>query len=228
MKALRTGAAVAVLFTLFVACGTAAPPTRPNDREWISLTSQYHDIETIRKQAPPWETKSTRKEQIEVLLETYRKLDPIYQPFLDRLKEYAERTGDERAIRLYSDEKIRIGDEYMSVLARYDNALGAYQNALSIDPTNVVAQQRMLEAQSKRFVTMDHFAAVKEGMSEDQVRRILGQPREDWIKQVVQKNRVYSVWIYPKTDGGASAVYFDAGIVYHTNWNAAPSKGEAK
>jgi hypothetical protein len=37
----------------------------------------------------------------------------------------------------------------------------------------------------------------------------------------VQNNRVYSVWIYPKEDGGASAIYFDNGVVYHTNWNAA-------
>ena len=68
---------------------------------------------------------------------------------------------------------------------------------------------------------MASFAAVKNGMKEDDVRRMVGLPREDWIKQVVQNNRVYSVWIYPKEDGGASAIYFDNGVVYHTNWNAA-------
>src|SRR5688500_19997699 len=54
---------------------------------------------------------------------------------------------------------------------------------------------------------------VKAGMKEDEVRRAVGLPREDWIKQVVQNNRVYSVWIYPKADGGASAIYFDNGVV---------------
>jgi len=58
-------------------------------------------------------------------------------------------------------------------------------------------------------------------MKEDEVRGIVGLPREDWIKQVVQNGRVYSVWIYPKSDGGATAIYFDNGVVYHTNWNAA-------
>ena len=53
------------------------------------------------------------------------------------------------------------------------------------------------------------------------VRGLVGLPREDWIKQVVQNSRVYSVWIYPREDGGAAAVYFDNGVVYHTNWNAA-------
>jgi len=65
------------------------------------------------------------------------------------------------------------------------------------------------------------FAGVKTGMKELEVRALVGLPREDWIKQVVQNNRVYSVWIYPKQDGGASAIYFDNGAVYHTNWNAA-------
>jgi len=51
------------------------------------------------------------------------------------------------------------------------------------------------------------------------VQKLVGLPREDWIKQVVQNNRVYAVWIYPKSDGGASAIYFDNGVVYHTNWN---------
>jgi len=64
-------------------------------------------------------------------------------------------------------------------------------------------------------------------MKEDQVRQFIGLPREDWIKQVVQNGRVYSVWIYPKEDGGAAAVYFDNSVVYHTNWNAAAPPGTA-
>ena len=64
-------------------------------------------------------------------------------------------------------------------------------------------------------------------MKEEEVRRLVGLPREDWIKQVVQNSRVYSVWIYPKADGGASAIYFDNGVVYHTNWNAAAPQPQA-
>jgi len=76
-------------------------------------------------------------------------------------------------------------------------------------------------AEERRFVSMNAFAAVTNGMKEDDVRKLVGLPREDWIKQVVQNSRVYSVWIFPKADGGASAIYFDNGVVYHTNWNAA-------
>lgn len=218
-----------VLCAVFLsACVSSGPPTRPNEREWSALSAQYDAIDQIRKAAPNYAERATRKEQIEVLLETYRKVEPLYAPFMDKLREYGERTGDERAIRLYANEKIRIGDEYMNVLARYDNALTAYQAAQAIDPQNPAVAQRIADAQAHRFVSMDRFAQVQQGMSEAQVRSILGQPREDWIKQVVQRNRVYAVWIYPRQDGGASAVYFDGGVVYHTNWNAAPSKNETR
>jgi hypothetical protein len=210
------------------ACASSAPPTRPNEREWSALAAQYDAIEQIRKAAPNYLEKPTRREQIEVFLETNKKVESLHAPFMARLQEYAERTDDERAVRLFSNEKVRMGDVYMSVLARYDNAVTMYQTALAIDPANPVAQERLAAAQARRFVSMESFSQIKQGMSEAQVRAVLGQPREDWIKQVVQRTRVYSVWIYPKQDGGASAVYFDAGVVYHTNWNAAPSKSETR
>jgi hypothetical protein len=218
-----------IALAIFVSgCMSSAPPTRPNEREWSALSAQYDAIEQIRKSAPNYAEKPTRREQIEVFLETNKKVETLYAPFMARLQEYAERTDDPRASRLFSNEKIRMGDVYLNVLSRYDNAVTMYQNALAVDPSNNVAQERLALAQSKRFVSMDRFGQVRQGMTEDQVRGILGQPREDWIKQVVQRTRVYSVWIYPKQDGGASAVYFDAGVVYHTNWNAAPSKSEAR
>src|SRR5436190_384603 len=76
----------------------------------------------------------------------------------------------------------------------------------------------VLENRQKLAPTYDAFLAKVEEYHD---RRIVGFPREDWIKQVVQNGRVYAVWIYPKADGGASAIYFDNGVVYHTNWNAA-------
>lgn len=168
---------------------------------------------------------TSRKEQIETLLETHKKIEPTYVAFLEKLKDYLDRTGDPRAAALYANERIRLGDHYMYVLARYDRAIAMYQSALAIDPQSDAARQRLELAQARRFVALDAFSQVRSGMSEDDVRRLLGMPREDWIKQVVQKGRIYSVWIFSKRDGGASAVYFENGVVYHTNWNAAPPKG---
>lgn len=209
-----------ILFLIATACTTALP-RRPNEREWSLLMADYRWIQTLRDAQKTIPATASRKQQIEMRLENYRKLEPTYVAFLDKLRDYHERTGDPRAAQVLADEKIALGDEYMNVLSRYDRAIEFYRAALEIDPNNPTARQRLTLAEQNRFVSMTAFASVKNGMREDQVRSLVGLPREDWIKQVVQNGRVYSVWIYPKADGGASAIYFDNGVVYHTNWNAA-------
>lgn len=209
------------LLLALIACAPAGPPTTPNDREWSLLGADYQWIQTLRaaqKQPPP---AATRKEQIELALDNMKKLEQPYNAFTAKIAEYHERTGDPRAAALFAREKIIVGDEYMNVLARYDKAIGLYREALELDPASPDARARIALAEQRRHVAMTPFATVKTGMKEGDVRRIVGVPREDWIKQVVQNKRVYSVWIYPKADGGAAAVYFDNGVVYHTNWNAA-------
>jgi tetratricopeptide (TPR) repeat protein len=210
--------------SLFLACATGGPPTRPNEIEWQKLETDYAWIESTRKASPAITPETARKAAIETKLAEHKKLETIYASFFERLEEYHERTGDERAARLYAAEKVRIGDEYMNVLSRFDRAIAMYESALALDPTNANAQRNLAAARAKRYMSLETFSRVKAGMSEDDVRRLAGMPREDWIKQVVQNNRVFSVWIYPRSDGAASAIYFDAGVVYHTNWNAAPAK----
>lgn len=211
---------LALLLTV-VACAPAGPPTTPNDREWSLLTADYQWLETVRKAQRQPAAGASRKERIETLLENHKKLEPTYVAFVDKVRAYYERTADPRAGTLLAREKIILGDEYMTVLSRYDRAIELYREALELQPGSTDAQQRIALAERRRFVSMNDFANVKTGMKEDAVQRLVGLPREDWIKQVTQNNRVYSVWIYPKADGGASAIYFDNGVVYHTNWNAA-------
>lgn len=208
-----------LLFT--VACAPAGPPAGPNDREWSLLTADYQWLETVRKAQRQPAANAPRKERIEILLDNHKKLEPTYVAFMDKLRAYWERTADPRAAGLLAREKILLGDEYLGVLSRYDMAIRLYREALEFVPGSTDALARITLAEQKRFVAMTDFANVKTGMKEEAVQRLVGLPREDWIKQVVQNNRVYSVWIYPKSDGGASAVYFDNGVVYHTNWNAA-------
>jgi hypothetical protein len=209
------------LLLLTVACAPAGPPAGPNDREWSLLTADYQWLETVRKAQRQPAANAARKERIEILLDNHKKLEPTYVAFMDKLRAYWERTADPRAAALLAREKILLGDEYLGVLSRYDMALRMYREALEFVPGSTDAQARITLAEQKRFVAMTDFANVKTGMKEEAVQRLVGLPREDWIKQVVQNNRVYSVWIYPKSDGGASAIYFDNGVVYHTNWNAA-------
>ncbi|HUP47356.1 MAG TPA: hypothetical protein VNA04_01055 [Thermoanaerobaculia bacterium] len=206
---------------VLAACISAGRPTRPNEREWSLLMADFQWIQTLRgaQREPP--ATAPRKEQIEARLENHRKIEPALVAFTDKLREYHDRTGDARAAAVLAKEKVLIADDYMNLLARYDRAIDFYRAALEIEPANDEARQKLALAERRRFVSMSAFAQVKGGMREQEVRSLIGLPREDWIKQVVQNNRVYAVWIYPKSDGGASAVYFDNGRVYHTNWNAA-------
>lgn len=210
-----------LLAVLLTACATAGPPHAPNEREWNLLVADATWLDTLRKAQPAPPATASRKQQIEILLGNHQKIEPVYVALMDKLKEYYERTSDPRAAALMAKEKVAIGDEYMNVLSRYDRAIEFYRSALALDPNNPDARQRIALAEEKRYVSMSAFAAVRTGMKEDDVRRLVGLPREDWIKQVVQNSRLYSVWIYPKADGGAAAIYFDNGVVYHTNWNAA-------
>ena len=215
---------------VLASCVSSALPTQPNEREWNLLSADYAWIETMRKAQPVAPPTATRKAMLEAAVENHRKLETTYLPFMDKVKEYHDRTSDRRAVGILAREKILMGDEYLQLLSRYDRALEMYRAAQQLDPTSEAARERIALAESRRFLSMSLFAIVKTGMKEEEVRRLAGLPREDWIKQVVQNNRVYSVWIYPKEDGGACAVYFDNGVVYHTNWNAAapPAASQTK
>jgi len=213
-----------VLFILATACASG-PPTRPNDKEWGQIMTDYAWIESVRKAQPAPPANASRKQLIDIALDTQRKLEPTYTAFTEKVREYLDRTHDPRAAKLLAVEKVLMGDTYMNLLSRYDKALEFYRAAVQLDPSSAEANQRIAIAESRRFVSINAFANIRAGMSEDEVRKLIGLPREDWIKQVVQNGRVYSVWIYPKSDGGASAVYFDNGVVYHTNWNAAAPPG---
>ena len=224
---MRNPALLTTIALLLAACATPGPPVEPNDREWNLLMADYQWLETNRKAQPAPPPTAARKQAIELELENFRKIEPLYVNFANKVAEYRQRTGDPRASAVLAREKMVIGDAYMNILARYDKALALYREALALDPNSADARQRITIAEQRRYVTLETFANVKSGMKEEDVRRLVGLPREDWIKQVVQNNRIYSVWIYPKADGGASAVYFDNGIVYHTNWNAASPQSPA-
>ena len=212
---------IPMLALVLCSCVSSGPPTQPNDKEWNLLAADYQWLQTLRNAQTVPPPAAPRKQQIEIVLANLDKIAPTYNAFLDKLKEYYGRTADPRAASVLSREKVITGDVYMNYLSRYDSALKEYREALQYDPSNAEAQKRIDLAQKRRFVSMGSFANVKSGMKEDDVRSLVGLPREDWIKQVVQNGRAYSVWIYPKEDGGASAIYFDNGVVYHTNWNAA-------
>ena len=214
---------ISLLVSLMVAltcCASASLPTHPNDREWNAILADYQWLETLRKALPATPPNASRKEQIQRMLANLQKIEPAYVAFMDKLREYYLRTGDPRAAPVQAREKTMLGDQYLT-LSRYDRAIELYREALVFTPNESGITERIAGAETRRFVSMNAFSAIRPGMTETDASKLVGYPREDWIKQVVQNNRAYSLWIYPRADGGAAAVYFDNGVVYHTNWNAA-------
>jgi tetratricopeptide (TPR) repeat protein len=207
------------LILLPLAAAAAAPPKG----EWEAIEADYKWLETLRAAAPPIDPALPRKQRIETYLQNERKVEPVYARFIEKLENYYQKTGDPRAAQLFAREKIRIGDGYMEILSRYDRAINMYRSALYIDPNNAEAKTRLELAEAKRHVSPDSFIKITTGMKEADVQALLGDPREDWIRQKIEGSRVFSVWIYPRRDGGAAAVYFESGVVYHTNWDAAPA-----
>lgn len=191
--------------------------------EWAAIEADYAWLQTLRNASRNPGPSASRKERIEAWLANERKIEPVYGRFIERLEAYYSQTGDPRSATLFAREKIRIGDSYMNILSRYDRAMNMYRAALEIDPDNEEARQKHALAESRRFVDASRFENVADGMSESDVEQLLGLPREDWIRQKIEPGHVYSVWIYPRSDGGAAAVYFDAGVVYHRNWDASPA-----
>ena len=218
---------VPLLSLLLAACSTAALPTQPNDREWNELVAAWHRLEASRRAQPQPPAGASRGLVIETNLENQKRLAAETDRFAGRALEYHRRTGDPRAARLLANEKLRMGDTYTVILSRHERALELYREALALDPSLEEAKTRIALAESKRFVSMDGFAAIRDGTSEAEVAARIGVPREDWIKHLREDTRLYTVWIYLRPDGGAAAVYFEDGIVYHTNWNAAPPPGQA-
>ncbi|MGK2856502.1 MAG: hypothetical protein ACSLFQ_04770 [Thermoanaerobaculia bacterium] len=213
-------AAVAVFLMFIPAVVSRAEPPRG---EWESIEADYKWLDTLRRSAAPLDVSAPRKQRIEDYLQNERKLEPVYARFIEKLETYYQKTGDPRAASLFAKEKIRIGDGYMEILARYDRAINMYRAALYVDPNNEEAKRKLEIAESRRYIDQLAFAKVKSGMKEPEVQGVVGVPREDWIRQKIEGSRVFSVWIYPRRDGGAAAVYFEGGVVYHTNWDAAPA-----
>lgn len=113
----------------------------------------------------------------------------------------------QQAIRMKSEEDVRIALEYIEQGGDYRRALDIYDAALAVDP----GYQRLLElreeAEEMRFMTEERFAQVEEGMTQDEVRELLGPVNLRNIRDYEENNAV--AWFYARDEqGSAAAVWF--------------------
>jgi tetratricopeptide (TPR) repeat protein len=117
---------------------------------------------------------------------------------------------DERqraAIRMKSDEDILLAREYIEEGGDYRRAIEIYETALAADPDNPRLRRELETTKARRYMTVQRFSQVKEGMTQDEVRRLLGSPNLQDVRAYPERG--VTAWFYPKdATGAAAAVWF--------------------
>jgi tetratricopeptide (TPR) repeat protein len=129
------------------------------------------------------------------------------------------------AIRMKSDEDMVLAREYIEKGGDYRRAIDIYQTALQLDPENEELMAALESAKEDRYVSEERFAAVKDGMTQDDVRAALGPVNLHNIREYPDRN--VEAWFYPTAEGGyAAAVWFRENkrsgdlVVYQLKYNA--------
>jgi tetratricopeptide (TPR) repeat protein len=130
-----------------------------------------------------------------------------------------------------SSEDLLLAEEYIQKGGEYQRAIDILEAALAIDPDNQALKAALAKAEADRYPAKEKFALVKKGMSEAEVRALLGPVNLRNVKEYPERHVV--AWFYKKADGGAAAVYFDTGRkkdatpkVYDTKYDAIAASGE--
>lgn len=188
--------------------------------DWLEQTKQRLDAQRARlaqleaqaKTAPPSEE----------LAQLRKEVDDLAGELNRRLVEYvnanaaAASEGDtpgERqlaAIRMKSDEDILLAREHIEEAGDYRRAIEIYETALAADPDNPRLRSELENARARRYVTRERFALVREGMTQDEIRRLLGPPNLLDVRDYPERG--VTAWFYPKdASGAAAAVWFRKG-----------------
>lgn len=170
--------------------------------------------------------------------EVTSKADAFIQQLVNFINEDPIVVGEEptevqrAALRMKSDEDIVLAMEYVNKGGDYRRALDILERAADADPDYARLEEVLAEVEEFRYVDKDRFDQVEEGMTQEQVRAILGQVYHGNVREY--EDRDVLAWFYPKDpeqEGGraAAAVYFreDGGelLVYQADWEAVSGEG---
>jgi len=111
------------------------------------------------------------------------------------------------ALRMKSSEDMILAQEWIEKGGDYKRAIEIYETALMFDPDNPELAAALEEAQANRWMAEERFAMVTKGMTQAEVRSLLGQANLHNIRKYEDKG--VEAWFYPTAeDGSAAAVWF--------------------
>jgi tetratricopeptide (TPR) repeat protein len=135
------------------------------------------------------------------------------------------------ALRMKSGEDIVYAMEYVERGGDYARAEEIVQRAAEFDPDNPTLQERLDWIRSMRYINRERFDQVAVGMTEAQVRELLGPVNINNIRDFPNNRKG---WFYrkdPAVEGGAAGVYFEQRggrwVVYEANYAAIAGQSEA-
>lgn len=112
------------------------------------------------------------------------------------------------AVRMKSSEDIELAAEYIEKGGDYRRAVDILRVALELDPENADVQAALAKAQADRYMSEERFAEAKKGMTQREIRDVLGQVNLRNIREY--PDRGVTAWFYATAEGGAAAaVYFN-------------------
>ncbi len=258
MKRVGSTVLTGLLVAALAACGPSGPTAeeQAQDTEWSwlqetkqTLDAKRQELAEMRQQvaAAAGEAAEEAEEGVEVAAsaaaETVTALEAeaaeLTEQFSSRLVAFLNadpmiegEPPTERqvaALRMKSSEDMVLAREWIDKGGDYKRAIEIYQTALRFDPDNPELEAALAEAEALRFMTAERFAQAKKGMTEDEVRAVLGQVNLHNVRDF--PDRKVLAWFFPTGEGGAAAaVWFrqekGQNVVYKTNFEEVKPRTE--
>jgi tetratricopeptide (TPR) repeat protein len=111
------------------------------------------------------------------------------------------------ALRMKAEEDIVLARQLIDEGGDYQRAIAIYKEDLAVDPGDPRLEEELAKALARRYMTREAFAQLKKGMSQDEVRGLLGAPNPHSVRDYPERGVVG--WFYPRdASGAAAAVWF--------------------
>ncbi len=212
------------MFLLILGCSSdkSEEKNEQKTQQLQQLKEMQKDLDTKRQELSKLKEElknapEDKKEELKSRLEEKKKevmslAEEYGGKLVEFINSFAIAEGEEfppemkEAIRMKSKEDLIVAQQWIEEAGDWKKAIEIYQMQLEIDPDYQPLKDALEYAKKMRYMDEERFAKAKAGMTQEEIKEILGVPHYKNIREWPEKGVVG--WFYPKEDGGASAVYF--------------------
>ncbi len=188
-------------------------------------------IQTTPKRKLTPEQKQALETLPEEIAQLRQKIDSDYETLQDKLadflnvalNDFPDDPATDKALKIYSEEALVTAAEHVRKAGDYKKAIEILSTAKNYyENLDKTPYSKLSEAigryEEMRYITKERFDAVKKGMTIDKVSEVVGPAYYGNRRE--EKGAI--MWLYPRRDGGAAAIYFrkKTGKVYAKKWDA--------